>query len=79
MSLDGLLFSLYAFCLYHVFADQPHIGHLTGHHSKNLVPCSSSVNQLCADTARNLAAQAGAFTIHCPQTGALANAMAIIQ
>ena len=31
------------------FLDLPQIGQLTGHHPKNLVPCSSSVNQLCKE------------------------------
>ena len=38
---------VYFFCLRQVFPDQPQIGQLTGHYSKNLVPCSNIVNQLC--------------------------------
>ena len=34
----------------HVFPDNPQKEQLTGYHSKNLVPCSSSVNQLCIAT-----------------------------
>ena len=34
--------------LRHVFPDEPQNGQLTGHHSKNLVLCSSGVNQLCS-------------------------------
>ena len=45
MSSIGFLF------LRHVFPDYPQFGQLTGHHSKNLAPCNSSVNQLweCTD------------------------------
>ena len=43
---DTCNFPVRAFCPRHVFADEPQNGQLTGHHSKNLVPCSSSVNQL---------------------------------
>ena len=47
MSSNGLLFLYMLSTLSRFFPYQPQIGPLTGLHLKNLVLCSSSVNQLC--------------------------------